>query len=111
MRTTVRPSICTGRLPSAVKIELLSTSFCTLTYSALLLGNTMLRSISEWGQMEVTTKQSVSGLTTGPPAAIDSMDWDGVVGTIAGDDTIFVLCRSEREAQIFTVNLEKMLHA
>ena len=71
MRTTVRPSICTGRLPSAVKIELLSTSFCTFTYSALLLGNTMLRSISEWGQMEVTTKQSVSGLTTGPPAAIE----------------------------------------
>ena len=52
-----------------------------------------------------------SGMANAACAAIDSMDWDGVVGTIAGDDTIFVLCRSEREAQIFTVNLEKMLHA
>ena len=52
-----------------------------------------------------------AGIFNAACAAIDSMDWDGVVGTIAGDDTIFVLCRSEREAQIFTVNLEKMLHA
>lgn len=26
--------------------------------------------------------------------AIDSMEWTGVVGTISGDDTIFVLCKT-----------------
>lgn len=52
-----------------------------------------------------------SGMANAACAAIDSMEWDGVVGTIAGDDTIFVLCRTEHEAQIFAVNLEKMLNA
>lgn len=61
--------------------------------------------------MNIVCIKCFSGMANAACAAIDSMDWDGVVGTIAGDDTIFVLCRSEREAQIFTVNLEKMLHA
>lgn len=34
--------------------------------------------------------------------AIDSMEWTGVVGTISGDDTIFVLCKTEDFAKIFT---------
>ena len=32
-------------------------------------------------------------------AAVDSMKWDGLVGTLAGDDTIFVLCRTEAKAE------------
>ena len=43
--------------------------------------------------------------------AIDSMDWTGVVGTISGDDTIFVLCKTEDFAKIFTMNMEKILNA
>ena len=61
--------------------------------------------------MNTVCTKCFSGMANAACAAIDSMDWDGVVGTIAGDDTIFVLCRTEREAQIFAVNLEKMLHA
>lgn len=44
-------------------------------------------------------------------AAIDAMQWDGVVGTIAGDDTIFVLCKSEEAAEAFSVKLEKSINA
>ena len=43
-------------------------------------------------------------------AAIDSMQWNEVLGTIAGDDTIFVLCRSENAAHTFTLNVEKSLN-
>ena len=43
-------------------------------------------------------------------AAIDPMKWSGVLGTIAGDDTIFVLCRNEKAARVFTSNLEKVLN-
>ena len=43
--------------------------------------------------------------------AIDSMEWTGVVGTISGDDTIFVLCKTEDFAKIFTMNMEKILNA
>jgi transcriptional regulator of arginine metabolism len=51
-----------------------------------------------------------SGMANAACAAIDSMKWNGVVGTIAGDDTIFVLCRDESAAEIFTANLEKTLN-
>jgi transcriptional regulator of arginine metabolism len=42
--------------------------------------------------------------------AIESMEWSGVVGAISGDDTIFVLCKTEDFAKIFTMNMEKILN-
>lgn len=51
-----------------------------------------------------------SGMAGAACAAIDSMHWEGVLGTIAGDDTIFVLCRSEEYAHQFVNNLEKTLN-
>jgi len=50
------------------------------------------------------------GMAGAACAAIDSMNWAGVLGTIAGDDTIFVLCRTENSAQLFTSNLEKSIN-
>lgn len=52
-----------------------------------------------------------SGMAGAACAAIDSMKWNGVLGTIAGDDTIFVLCKNDNSARVFTVNLEKTLNA
>ncbi len=52
-----------------------------------------------------------SGTANAACAAIDSMQWNGVVGTIAGDDTIFVLCKTEEAAESFTLNLEKSINA
>lgn len=52
-----------------------------------------------------------SGTANAACAAIDSMQWNGVVGTIAGDDTIFVLCKTEEFAKNFTLNLEKSINA
>lgn len=52
-----------------------------------------------------------SGTANAACAAIDSMQWNGVVGTIAGDDTIFVLCKTEEAAESFTHNLEKSINA
>lgn len=51
-----------------------------------------------------------SGMAGAVCAAVDSMKWSGVLGTIAGDDTIFVLCRDEEASRIFTNNLEKSLN-
>lgn len=36
-----------------------------------------------------------TGMAQAACAAFDSMQWDGLVGTLAGDDTIFALCRTE----------------
>lgn len=52
----------------------------------------------------------VAGMANAACAAIDKMHWVGVVGTVAGDDTIFVLCRNEKVAETFTSNLEKILN-
>lgn len=52
-----------------------------------------------------------SGMANAACAAIDSMNLDEILGTIAGDDTIFLLCRSEETARIFTNKLRAMLNA
>ena len=44
-------------------------------------------------------------------AAIDSMNLNEILGSIAGDDTIFILCRSEETAALFTNKLRTMLDA
>lgn len=51
-----------------------------------------------------------SGMAVAVCTAIDAMEWTGVVGTISGDDTIFVLCKTEDFAKIFTMNMEKILN-
>ena len=40
-----------------------------------------------------------AGMAQGTCAAIDSVRHEGIVGTIAGDDTIFILVRSEADAK------------
>ena len=40
-----------------------------------------------------------AGMAQGTCAAIDSVNHQGVVGTIAGDDTIFILVRTESDAK------------
>ena len=40
-----------------------------------------------------------AGMAQGTCAAIDSVHHSGVVGTIAGDDTIFILVRTEEDAK------------
>lgn len=40
-----------------------------------------------------------AGMAQGTCAAIDSVNHEGIVGTIAGDDTIFILTRSEADAK------------
>ena len=51
------------------------------------------------------------GMANAVCAAIDSMELDDVLGSIAGDDTIFILCANENTAMNFTYNLRKMLNA
>ncbi|MEG0979963.1 MAG: arginine repressor [Oscillospiraceae bacterium] len=51
-----------------------------------------------------------AGMANAACAAIDSMDWEGVVGTLAGDDTIFVICRNEDAAKQLKESIEKMIN-
>lgn len=66
--------------------------------------------ISVENAMNIVCIKCFSGMAGAACAAIDSMQWSEVVGTIAGDDTIFVLCKTENAAKVFTSNLEKLLN-
>jgi transcriptional regulator of arginine metabolism len=50
-----------------------------------------------------------TGMAQAACAAFDSMQWDGLVGTLAGDDTIFALCRTEGYASQMKDSIQRML--
>lgn len=50
-----------------------------------------------------------SGLANAACATLDAMNIDYVVGTIAGDDTFFILVRTENDAKTLINYLKKML--
>ena len=50
-----------------------------------------------------------SGLANAACATLDSMNIDYVIGTISGDDTFFILVKTENDAKTLTGYLKKML--
>jgi transcriptional regulator of arginine metabolism len=42
-------------------------------------------------------------------AAIDEQDWEGIVGTIGGDDTILIICPDKDAAKTVAMRIEEML--
>lgn len=60
--------------------------------------------------MNIVVVKCHVGMANAVCAAFDSMEWDGVVGTLAGDDTIFVLLKTEQKAQEFLKEIEKLLN-
>ncbi|MBO5382830.1 MAG: ArgR family transcriptional regulator [Ruminococcus sp.] len=51
-----------------------------------------------------------TGMAQAVCAYIDSMNYHDIVGTIAGDDTIFILMRTEAEAKSFSEKFAKELN-
>jgi len=52
-----------------------------------------------------------SGMAQAACAAMDNLSIDKIVGTLAGDDTIFVLCRDEKAAGEFKDCIEDILNS
>ena len=61
--------------------------------------------------MNTVVIKCFTGMANAVCAAIDSMKLDEILGSIAGDDTIFILCRNEDTARMFTNKLRTMLNA
>ena len=53
--------------------------------------------------------KTLSGMAQAVCAALDSNDYKAVVGTIAGDDTIFIACRNSQLAVNLTEELKKLI--
>lgn len=53
--------------------------------------------------------KTVPGLAQAAGAALDGMEIDGIVGSLAGDDTVLLVMRSDRVAEEFCRELKTML--
>lgn len=53
--------------------------------------------------------KTMAGMANALCASIDSMDFDGLIGTIAGDDTIFIVCSDNEVATKLVIDLKKFL--
>ena len=59
----------------------------------------------------IVVVKCLNGMAQGACAAIDSMQWVMVMGSIAGDDTIFLLTRTESQAQSLVYELNRILQS
>ncbi len=63
---------------------------------------------SDWAG-NTTVIKCYTGMAQAACASFDSMHWEGLVGTIAGDDTIFALCRTPELARELSNSIAKLL--
>lgn len=63
-------------------------------------------SVDYAGNMAVV--KCYAGMANAACAAMDNLEIENIVGTLAGDDTIFVLCRNAESAQEFKNHIEKI---
>lgn len=54
--------------------------------------------------------KTLSGSAPAAAEAIDSLNFEGIVGTLAGDNTIFVLARNREKVIEITQRMKKMLN-
>ncbi len=64
-------------------------------------------SIDYAGQMIVV--KTLSGSANAAAEAIDNMNWNEVLGTIAGDNTVFLAVRNEADAADISARLQKLI--
>lgn len=64
-------------------------------------------SVDYAGNMAVV--KCYSGMAQAACASVDNLLSDQIVGTLGGDDTIFVLCRSESAAAQFKSKIERII--
>lgn len=53
--------------------------------------------------------KTISGSGSAAAETIDSLNWDGIVGTLAGDNTIFVLARNNEKAEELVGRFKKLI--
>jgi len=56
----------------------------------------------------IVVVKTLPGMAPAAASAIDSMNYPEIVGSIAGDDTVLIVCRSEKIAKEFVEKLSKL---
>lgn len=82
---------------------------------ALLKGDALLRRelrdfvVQVDGAGHTAVVKTITGHAQGVCEAIDQVHWEEVVGTLAGENTIFILCRSEVDCRRLQDRIEEMM--
>ena len=58
----------------------------------------------------IVVLKTMEGLAGGAASAVDKMDGMGIVGTLAGDDTVFLVMRDTESAAVFCADVREQLH-
>lgn len=59
----------------------------------------------------IVVVKTLSGMAQAAGSAIDSLKWTEILGTIAGDDTLIMVCRAEKIAEDIVNKFNKMIKA
>jgi transcriptional regulator of arginine metabolism len=62
----------------------------------------------DYAQNMVAVK-CLTGMANAVCAAMDALQWNNIVGTLSGDDTIFILTRDESVAERLSLELKKFV--
>lgn len=57
----------------------------------------------------IAVVKTLPGMAQACASAIDSLKWPEIVGTIAGDDTVMIVCRAERIAEELISKFNRMV--
>ncbi len=58
----------------------------------------------------IVVVKTLSGMAQAAGSAIDSLKWQEILGTIAGDDTLIMVCRAEKIAEDIVNKFNKMIN-
>lgn len=59
--------------------------------------------------MNIVVVKCLTGMANAVCAAMDSLRWEKVVGTISGDDTFLILCKTPEIASLLAEDLRKLI--
>lgn len=65
--------------------------------------------ISVKSAQNIVVIKTLAGMANAICASIDSIGFKGIVGTLAGDDTIFIACTDNEQAESFVFEIQKYL--
>jgi len=57
----------------------------------------------------IVVVKTLPGMAQASASAVDSLKWTEIIGTIAGDDTIMIVCRAEKIAEEMVNKFNKMI--
>ncbi len=57
----------------------------------------------------IVVVKTLSGMAQAAASAIDSLKWEEILGSIAGDDTLIIVCRAEKIAEEIVNKFNKMI--